>query len=96
MCVCVCVCRSRFSLSLSLSLISQASLPFFYAGTINQDDVDRLYFVDDVDEAYKLIRENLIHATVSKGVPLMHSSLPVTPTNSTDSLPGLSIDKLKV
>ena len=57
-------------------------------GTISRDDVERLHFVDEVDEAVAIVKNHLKHACMVKGVPL----LTVTSTsrkNSSDSLSGV-------
>lgn len=59
-------------------------------GTINRDDVDRLYFVDDVDEAYSIVRNNLIRSTVKRGEPLVpqNTKNPPTPTMQRKVVPS--------
>jgi len=58
-------------------------------GTISQHDVDRLHFVDEVDDAYHIIRNHLLHAVMKKGVPLLTVAPTRTPSmNSLDKHGG--------
>jgi len=65
-------------------------------GTISQHDVDRLHFVDSIDDAFAIITSHLQLATV-KGVPLLSPKSPkfkaITPPTPTKTT---SIDILKL